>query len=163
MSANEIVSELPTTLMADVLMSLRQSHLLRHPFFAGLTEHALRYVCMRSTDQFFMDGDTIVDKSSLADHAMFLSQGTITILITGTEHVMKHAPDWIGDACLFQDDYVRNATVKAMTPVASVIVTRETVRKAVQYFPRNREFYTSYCRQQAAVESSLVPLETLEE
>merc|ERR1719387_1818160 len=83
MSADELVQDLPPSLRADICLVIRERHLMRNAFFAGLTENALRHICMKATDNFYLEGDTVVEKGSLADHALFLTQGSAVVLLPG--------------------------------------------------------------------------------
>merc|ERR1719428_2136084 len=96
MSADELVQDLPPSLRADICLIIRERHLSRTAFFAGLTENALRQICMKATDNFYLEGDTVVEKGSLADHAMFLTQGSVVVLLPG-QRVVLAAPGILGE------------------------------------------------------------------
>ena len=57
MSADELVYDLPPSLKADLFLTIRERHLARHQFFKEMSDLAMRYVCMASHDQFYMEGD----------------------------------------------------------------------------------------------------------
>jgi hypothetical protein len=81
----------------------------------------------------------------MADHAMFISKGQCAIVLGTGERFDKWAPQMFGERCLFADGQVRNATVKALTPVAVVHIKQRTVLNAMRLYPKNTFFYEAYC------------------
>ena len=55
------------------------------------------------------------------------------------------APTVLGDKCLFSDAEVRRATVKALSPVAVIVVSTSLVRDTVGRFPKNQDYYKKFC------------------
>jgi hypothetical protein len=92
-----------------------------------------------------MDNDTILTHDSQAECAYFITQGHVVVLLPDGASVVKKAPCSLGEKCLFSTTLARNATVVAMKPTASIIVSRQVVEDCILLYPVNQEYYFIFC------------------
>jgi hypothetical protein len=151
LAADDVVKELPQTLRADILLVIRAGYFRKHPFFCGLSESAMSYICLEARDYFFMDGDILLERDAVGDSTFFLTRGSVSVIRTMEEggSFQVSAPGILGSSCIFQTDEKQavhySATAKALAPVATIVILRSVVLEAVRSYPKNKAFYEEWC------------------
>lgn len=108
------------------------------PMFAKVDPSRLKLMAFTSDRNLFRPGEVIVRQGDLGDHAYVILRGDVEVLVDTDDGLLKVTElskhDMIGDIAILCD-MPRTATVRALTEVETLCLSKELFLCLVKEFP----------------------------
>jgi CRP/FNR family transcriptional regulator, cyclic AMP receptor protein len=104
------------------------------PLFAGLSKNARRHLAMVADEVDVREGKELIHEGRFAYEFFVIEEGTAEVVRAG-EHVDDVGPgDFFGEVAAMEDG-VRNATVRAKTPLTVIVIRAGDFRRLADEQP----------------------------
>lgn len=83
-------------------------------------------------NKYFPSGHVVYKEGSVGNYMYFIESGTVEVIADGTR-AKRSGGDFFGEGALLSTDKVRSATIKCVTPVHALEISREYFEKYISY------------------------------
>ncbi|MDH3252717.1 MAG: cyclic nucleotide-binding domain-containing protein [Ignavibacteria bacterium] len=133
---SQVISELPPSLMTEVVLFLKRDVIGKVPFLKGASDELVREIALQMRPVVYMPGDVVFKAGEKATEMYFVSRGRLEVLAKDgvTVYTTLKDGDFFGEIALLLNTS-RTASVRALEYCDLYALGKETFERILAHYP----------------------------